>query len=79
MEILRTDSPRWREFTERLYQEIGDDGCIGEHTPTIKVLEKMDGVDVDATLEHLCDRGGQCACTILLDVGPVRLPAVERW
>jgi hypothetical protein len=75
MEILTIEHSRWHEFTEDLYELIGE-GCTGSHEGTIKVLKEMGGFNVGATLKYLRANGGCCCdCEVLCNVDrPKDLP-----
>ena len=81
LEVLTVDSARWEEFSTRL---DGPEGCnfhkdekgeirwkckAGTNQSLARaILEKMGGIDVDATLAYCTEHGGHCDCEILFNV-----------
>ena len=70
-EIMTPESPRWREFCDKLDDAIGRHGCNSTDTRLAKrLLRSMKCVDVEASVEYFEDHGGYCDCEILLNVDP---------
>ena len=83
--MMTPSNPRWNEFIEKLLGSEGcnmietipgDPKSITwqcDHQGfefTKAILEKMDGIDISATLQYFRDHGGKCDCLILLNVDP---------
>lgn len=69
-DVLAPGDARWAEFLDAL---AAADRCRRTTEHARRTLERIPGVDVDATLAALAARGGLCDCSILfgLDEAPV--------
>jgi len=77
---LKPGHPRWREFIDRLAGPEGCDfrekegggdytwKCYNGHELAREILEKMGGIDVEATLGYCREHGGHCDCEIVFNV-----------
>jgi hypothetical protein len=74
MEILTLKHPRWREFANKLSDALADADDICDNTlrRSVRVLEKMAGIDVRGTIAWFGEHGGYCDCEILMNID--RLP-----
>ncbi len=79
---MTKDHPRWEEFLDRLvgpegcnFREDADgkvvQDCCGVYQPlAIRILKKMGGIDIPASIEYFEENGGFCDCEILFNVAP---------
>ena len=77
--VMQRGHPRWVEFLKRLTSlEEGcglkregpvyrNNKCDGTHLRPLatKILQSMEGVDVEASLKWIGENGGSCDCEIL--------------
>jgi hypothetical protein len=82
LEILATDSPRWDEFADALYEVTRIPGdpeawrCDGDNLQAGNlayryaklVMTAMGNVDIPASIEFFQRHGGYCDCEILFNV-----------
>jgi hypothetical protein len=71
--IINPDHERWEEFMWKLMGR-GGEYCKLTHKTTRAVLQEMQGVDVEGTLEFLKSQEGFCDIAVLLNVVPGHIP-----
>jgi hypothetical protein len=65
-EIMDPNHERWDEFVNEMLKMV--EFCDTTHRTTRSILQKMQGIDVDATLEFFESQGGYCDCEVILNV-----------
>jgi hypothetical protein len=70
--IMAPSHERWDEFLTEMILRF--EGCDRTHKTTLAVLQEMQGIDVDGTLEFFVSQWGICDCEVLSKVVPGNLP-----
>ncbi len=65
--IMSPTHPRWSEFAARL-RELQPARCDHTFQRTRRVLEEIEGADVEKSLEYFESEGGFCDCEVILNV-----------
>ena len=79
LEIMTRENPRWDEFCDRLEGPEGCNfrqdkngewiwNCGTKMSAAIGILEKMEGIDIPASLEYFEGQHACCSCEILFNV-----------
>jgi hypothetical protein len=71
-EIMSPSHEKWYEFVAAMMMEFG--GCESTHKTARAVLQEIQGIDVDGTLEFFESQEGICDCEVLLNVVAGNLP-----
>jgi hypothetical protein len=64
-QVMNLEHPLWNEFIERLSHAVICD-CTTANAR--QVLNSMQGIDVQRSLEALCLKRGRCDCEIVYNV-----------
>lgn len=75
-EIVRPGHPKWKDFVEKLEETCNFKtvkgkttwDCSGDLSFARTILEEMQDVDIERTLEWFEEHGGFCDCEILLNI-----------
>ncbi|MGO8763247.1 MAG: DUF2695 domain-containing protein [Desulfobaccales bacterium] len=65
-EIMDPNHERWDEFVNEMLKRLVF--CDLTHRTTRALLQEMQGIDVDGTLEVFESLGGYCDCEVILNV-----------
>ena len=69
-EVLKPESPRWKEFYDRLGAIVkSPEDCHHDLYNAERVLRQMDDIDVEETIALCKSRGGCCDCEIMFNLG----------
>ena len=64
--VITPDHPRWNDFIEELSKALI---CTRTTENARRVLESMEGIDVEASLAALRLLNGRCDCEIVFAIG----------